>query len=69
MQSGILFEDHHRFLSTQVLLATAYLSLGRPRDGIPLVVDALQKGEKNVLPEWVMQSWRPELVGPSDVMP
>ena len=69
MQSGILLEDHHEFLSTQVLLATAYLNLGRPRDGIPLIVDAVEKGEKTGLPEWHMRGWRSDLVRPSNAMP
>lgn len=61
-QIDILPEDHHITLSTQCLLAEAYMYLGRPRDGIPLVVDALDKGEKAGATEWNMQYWRSILV-------
>ena len=69
MQSDILPENHHAILYTQVLLATAYLNLGRPRDGIPWIVDALEKGEKTGLPEWRMRGWRSELVRSSNAIP
>lgn len=38
------------------------MKLGRPRDGIPLVVDALDKGEKAGEAEEEMQNWRSLLV-------
>lgn len=69
IQSDILPEYHYNTLCTQVLLAQAYMKLGRPKDGIPLVVDALEKGEKNGEPEWFMRHCRLELVRSSNAMP
>ena len=69
MEWNILPEYHHDTLCTQVLLARAYMNLGRPKDGIPLVVDALEKGEKNGEPERLMRYWRLELVRSSNAMP
>lgn len=69
MQWDILLEYHYNTLCTQVLLAQAYTNLGRPKDGIPLVVDALEKGEKNGEPERFMRYFRLELVRSSNAMP
>ena len=55
-------DGHRDTLSTQILLAQAYMDLGRPRDGIPFVVDALEKGEKAGVSEGYMQIWRSLLV-------
>lgn len=69
MQWDILPEYHYNTLFTQVLLAQAYMNLGRPKDGIPLVVDLLEKGEKNGNPEMFMRYCRLELVRSSNAMP
>lgn len=69
MQLDILLEYHHNTLCTQVLLAQAYMNLGRPKDGIPLVVDALEKGEKNGESEMFMRLCRLNLVRSSNAMP
>ena len=53
------------FLIDQVNLAAGYYDLRRPKDGIPLVVDALEKGEKGAVPEWLMMNWRSWLVRPT----
>lgn len=57
-------EDHRFSLATQGLLARVYSDLGRPRDGIPLIVDVLEKGEKAGESEYDMQFWRSLLVRP-----
>ena len=49
-------------LIDQVHLADGYHNLRRPKDGIPLVVDALGKGEKIAVAEWRMKRWRFRLV-------
>lgn len=69
MQWDMLPQYHHDILCTQVLLAQAYMNLGRPKDGIPLVVDALEKGEKNGHHETFMRYCRLELVRSSNAMP
>lgn len=69
MQCDILAEYHHNTRCTQVLLAQAYMNLGRPKDGIPLVVDALETGEKNGELEMNMRYYRLNLVGSSNAMP
>lgn len=56
--------DHRFLLTTQCLLARAYSDVGRPRDGIPLIVDVLEKGEKAGESEYDMQLWRSLLVRP-----
>lgn len=55
-------EDHQFLLTTQCLLALAYSDLGRPRDGIPLIVDVLEKGEKAGESDIHLQAWRSLLV-------
>ena len=45
------------------------MNLGRPKDGIPLVVDALEKGEKNGESEMFMRLCRLNLVRSSNAMP
>ena len=45
------------------------MNLGRPKDGIPLVVDALEKGEKNGELEMNLRCYRLELVRSSNAMP
>lgn len=68
MQSDILPDYHLNTLCTQVLLAQAYMNLGRPKDGIPLVVDVLEKGEKYGAPERFMRCYKLELVRSSNAM-
>ena len=53
------------FLITQLNLACAYQDLRRPKDGIPLVIDALEKGEKGAVPECFMEHFRDMLVRPT----
>lgn len=53
------------FLISQVNLASAYQDLRRPKDGIPLVIDALEKGEKGAVPERYMKYFRYTLVRPT----
>ena len=55
-------EDDTDTLRSQVSLAIVYGYLRRPEDAIPLVVDALEKGEKIGIPEYDMRTWRSELV-------
>ena len=69
MQWESLPEYHNNTFCIQVLLARAYMNLGRPKDGIPLAVDALGKGEKNGEPERFMRYCRLELVRSSNAMP
>ena len=49
----------------QVNLAYGYHDLGRPKDGIPLVFDALEMGEKTAVSERYMKDWRAMLVRPT----
>ena len=46
----------------QVNLATGYYDLRRPKDGIPLIVDAIEKGEKTAVSERVLKDFRGWLV-------
>lgn len=54
----LLPEDHFDTLEAQAGLAAVYTTLGRPEDGIPLIVDALDKGEKAGVLAFDMQRWR-----------
>lgn len=57
-------EDHYEILHLQYSIAHVYQTLGRPVDGIPLLVDALEKGENAGVLARRVQKWRTCLVGP-----
>ena len=57
----VLADDHVRTLASQVELARAYGRLGQPGIGIPLVVDAINLGEKAGVPDTDLQQWKRNL--------
>ena len=57
-------EDHFDTLNLQYCIVRTYQTLGRPEDGIPLLVDALEKGEKAGLLAKTIQRWKTCLVSP-----
>ena len=57
----VLADDHMLTLVSQVNLARAYSCLGQPGTGIPLVVDAIDLGEKAGIPNADLQIWRRNL--------
>ncbi len=59
-------EDHPETLNIQMWLAAGLGALGRPQEGIRLVLDALEKGEKTGELERNMKQFRFALVGPSN---
>ena len=54
----VLGDDHTNALVTQVQLAIAYDGLGQPGTGIPLLVNAIELGEKARVPDAELQIWR-----------
>ena len=57
----VLADDHINTLHSQVGLARAYSGLGQPGTGIPLIVDAINLGEKSGVPDAELQTWRRNL--------